>query len=358
MKKYMFIVPSLSSGGAERAVVNLSSQLAIDGEDVTVVIYFRMPDEYKVQDKVKIINLSGDEEATYNRIAYLKKIWMLRKILKKQKPDYVLPFLPQVTIHAAIAGFDMHNKIIHTLRNNPAVTPPNKIKRYLCNKITCKSWKTIVQNEKQRSYYPEKYQKKMHVLFNPVSNELININKHYKDTIRTIIAVGRLDEQKNFEMLIRAMKKSLDVHRDIQLKIYGEGQLRTSLQHLIDENKLQESVFLMGRSSDMLTVYHNADMFILSSNYEGMPNTLIEAMAVGLPCIATDCETGPADLIITNENGILFPVGREERLVEAINQLIENPFEAIAMGKKAKITVCEKCGIESITSQLRDICEA
>lgn len=353
----MFIVPSFSSGGAERAVANLSSQLAINGEDVTVVIYFRMPNEYKVNSSVKVINLSGRDEVSYNSISYPKKIWMLRNILKEQNPDYILPFLPQVTIHATLAGFDMWNKIIHTIRNNPAVTPPNKIKRYLCNKIICKSWKTIVQNEKQKEYYPQKYHKKMHVLFNPVSDEMLKCNKEYKQQIKTIIAVGRLEKQKNFEMLINAMRKLLNVHNEVQLKIYGEGELHESLQKLIYEYNLQNSVLLMGRSNDILTAYQDADMFVLSSKYEGMPNTLIEAMAVGLPCISTDCETGPADLIETDRNGILIPVGEEDFLVAAMSQMIEKPIKAIELGKNAKNSIRMKCGIESITSQLIKICE-
>lgn len=356
MKKYMFIVPSFGSGGAERAVVNLSSQLAIDGASVTVVIYFSMPNEYHIDSKVSVINLSGGDEAQYNRIPYLKKINKLRNIVKSEQPDYILPFLPQVTIHASLACFDMHKRIIYTLRNNPRFTPDNKVKRFICNMLICTSWKTIVQNERQRAFYPQIFQSKMHILFNPVSNELFSIQEKNSSRLKTIIGVGRLEKQKNFAMLIRAVGKILVEYPDVQLKIYGEGVERNNLQDLIDNLSLEEHVHLMGRSSDMLTVYQNADLYVLSSDFEGMPNTLIEAMAAGLPCIATNCETGPSDLIQDNCNGLLIDVGNEQQLVNAIQIMIKSPENAAVMGKRAKITVREKCGIESIAARLRDIC--
>lgn len=355
-KKYMFIVPSFSSGGAERAVVNLSSQLANDGENVTVLIYFTMPNEYSISSKVNVINLSGGDESEYNKIAYWKKIVRLRKIVKAVQPDYILPFLPQVTIHVALACFDMHNRIIHTLRNNPRFTPRNKVKRFICNALICTSWKTIVQNERQREFFPSVFQRKMYVLFNPVSKELLSAKKIEHSNVKTIIGVGRLEKQKNFEMLIRAVGKVVLEYPDIQLKIYGEGAERNNLRALIDQLSLQNYVHLMGRSSDMLTVYQDADLYVLSSDFEGMPNTLIEAMAVGLPCIATNCETGPSDLIRDGENGRLIQVGDEAQLINTICSMINSPENAMILGRNAKLTISEKCGIEHIAARLKSIC--
>lgn len=357
MKKYMFIVPSFSSGGAERAVSNLSSQMAIDGYDVTVVIYFSMPDEYKVDKKVKIINLSGGDETSYNKIPYLKKVLMLRKIINREDPDYILPFLPQVTIHATIAACDKKNRLIHTVRNNPAVTPPGKIKRSICNYIVCHSAKAIVQNKKQRSFFPIKFQKNMFVLFNPVSQELIELHRAYSDNPTNILAVGRLEEQKNFQMLIMAIKQISADFPNLNVNIYGEGSERDKLLDLIRKLELDNIVHLRGRSLDMKKVYSEADIFVLSSNYEGMPNTLIEAMATGLPCISTNCETGPSDLIESEKNGILIPVDDKVACAKAISKLLADSSYARLIGQNAKKTVIEKCSISVITKKLREICE-
>ena len=356
MEKYLFITPSLACGGAERAVANLSSELAAQGEDVTVLHYFTMPNEYPLDSRVKRINLSGGTEEVYNTLGYVQKIRMLRKLLRQQAPDYIFPFLPQVTIHAAIAGFDMRKRIIHTVRNNPALTPENPVKRFLCNQIICHSWKTLAQNESQRSFYPRRCQNKIYVLFNPVAQEMLEAGKISHEGGPRLIGVGRLNSQKNFPMLIRAMVPLLREHPEASLEIYGEGELRDSLREQIQTLGLSDSVRLMGRSSNMKAVYESADLFVLSSDFEGMPNTLIEAMAVGLPCISTDCETGPRDLITDGEDGILVPVGGEEALTEAVMQLLGDPERRERMGKRAKEKIRSLCAAEAIVRRLTEIC--
>lgn len=357
MKKYMFVVPSFASGGAERAVANLSSELAAQGEDVTVVIYFKMPDEYYVDSRVKVINLSGGNMEKYDSLSYLKKIRMLRHIMKEQNPDFILPFLPQVTIHTTLAGFDMHNRIIHTVRNNPALEPENKVKRNLCNLIVKRSWKTIVQNEKQRSFFSEKYRNKLFILFNPVSEELLNTTPVDNLDIKTVIGVGRLGNQKNFPLLINAFNNVAKKLPGIQLKIFGEGEEHEKLQNLICSLKAEDKITLMGRNGNMKSVYESASLFVLSSNYEGMPNTLIEAMAVGLPCISTDCETGPSDLIDNEISGLLIPVGDQTALENAIYKVLENPETAKNFGENAKKKIREVCSVSSIVNSLKQICE-
>ena len=356
MSKFLFVVPSFASGGAERAVTNLASELVRQGENVTVVKYFNMEQEYMVDERVHVINLSGGNMDVYENIGYLKKIRMLREILKAQNPDYILPFLPQVTLHTALAGFDMGKKIIHTVRNNPVVMPPNKMLRFVCNAIIRFSWKTIVQNETQKVYYPKKIHNKIYVLFNAVSAELLHIERRKIDSTYTIIAVGRLEPQKNFSMLLRGMKIVHEKHPDVILRIYGEGSLHEQLQTEIVDIGLSGIAQLMGRTNDMKSVYTSADMFVLSSDFEGMPNTLIEAMAVGLPCVSTNCPTGPTDLIENMRNGILVPLNDEKALGYAICRMIENSAEAEAMSVMARKTIREKCSAESIVKQLIRIC--
>ena len=120
------------------------------------------------------------------------------------------------------------------------------------------------------------------------------------------------------------------------LNIYGEGSLIDDLQSLINDLRLTNHIKLCGRSNNIKEVFMSTDLFILSSNAEGMPNSLMEAMAVGLPCISTDCPTGPSDIIDNEINGVLIPVDNEEALVNAINNMINNPKKAYLMGKRAK----------------------
>lgn len=358
MKKYVFIVPSLASGGAERAVANFASGLVSQEEQVTIVIYFRMKDEYPVDERVRVINLSGGDMYTYERIGYLKKVGTLRKIIKGEQPDYILPFLGQVCFHTALACFDMHGKVINTIRINPAMGPSNKWIRKLRDYIIVHSWKTIVQNEDQKHYFPKSCQERIYVLRNAVNSSLFSIERKTENQRYRIVALGRLEDQKNYPLLINAIQEVVQNRQDIVVEIYGDGARRESLNEQIETCGLENYVHLMGRTSNVNSVYEKADLYILSSDYEGMPNTLIEAMAAGVPAISTNCPTGPADIIKNHENGLLVPVNDVKSLANAIVYMMEHKEHSESMGRAGRETIKEKCSIERIVDELRSICEA
>lgn len=357
MSRYLFIVPSFSFGGAEHAVANLSNELVAQGEEVIVVIYFSTPHTYPVDSRVRIVNLSGGDEKCYNQLGYMKKLQMLRRAMLNSNADFILPFLPQVTIHAALAGIGFHGKMIHTIRNNPALTPKNPVKRYVCNYIVSHSKKSIVQNEQQRLYFPKRYKSKIHVLFNPVADDMFEITRNRDHDGINIIGVGRLEEQKNFSLLIRSMKPVIEKHSDARLYIYGTGTQEEALRSLTKSLDIESSVFFMGHTKDIKKAYANADLFVLSSDYEGMPNALIEAMAAGVPSISTDCETGPSDIIDNEENGLLVPVRNAELLAVAILRLIESPSLAEQFTEKGREKIRRICSVTSVVNKLQTICK-
>lgn len=358
MKKYVFIVPSLASGGAERAVVNFASGLVNQGEQATIVIYFRMKDEYAVDQKVRIVNLSGGDMHTYEKLSYLKKVRMLRKIVKEEQPDYILPFLGQVCFHTALACFDMHGKVINTIRINPAMGPSNKWVRKLRDFIVIHSWKTIVQNEEQKHYFPKSSQKHIYVLRNAVNSSLFDIERNAENQLYRIVALGRLEDQKNYPVLIDAIQEVVKSHQNIALEIYGEGSKREAISKQISCRGLEAYVHLIGRTNNVNSVYEKANLYVLSSDFEGMPNTLIEAMAAGVPAISTNCPTGPADIIQDSQNGLLVPMNDAQSLANAIVYMMEHKEQSEAMGRAGREAIREKCGIERIVKELRSICEA
>ena len=173
----------------------------------------------------------------------------------------------------------------------------------------------------------------------------------------TVISAGRLECQKNFPMLVRAFSDFAKDKNDVVLHIYGEGNDKDMLQDLIDKLGCGEKIKLMGRSNDLVSVYKEANLFILSSNYEGMPNALLEAMAIGLPCISTDCPTGPSEMIVSGENGLLVPVNDAEKLREAIEFMYNNRDKAEEMGQRAREHVAENYRIEKIADRFLEIVE-
>jgi len=330
-----FVIPSLSSGGAERVVSVLASSLAERNYDITVIKFFGADNEYPISKKVNVINLASGDEKKYNAIPFIKKICILRRLLKDIGAEYTVPFLPYVAVDVWLASFGLKSKYIQTVRNAPGVTPASKLRRGLRDYLVSKSYRTFVQTESQKQYFSPKTQKKIVVLPNPVSSNMFEVNEKKFDKVRRIVSVGRLIEQKNFELAVDSVCILYEQEYDVQLSIYGEGNLKKSLQEYISKKKAESFCFLKGRSDNIAQVLEQSDLFLLSSDFEGMPNCLMEAMAAGLPCVATDCETGPSDLI-DKDRGILVPVNDADAMAKALKFLIDNPDAAKQMGKQAK----------------------
>lgn len=355
MKKYLFVVPSLSKGGAERVVSLLASGLVqINGNDVTVLRYFKTENDYSVDDKVKIITLSEGYEEDYNKLNKVKVLKRVRQIIKKEAPDHIIPFLRHINLQTYLASpRKFRKKIIFTIRNSP-YEKRNKIAvihDYLINHTN----RTIVQNQKQKDYFSLEAQSRISILPNPVKTEFLEENARLDSENYIAVSSGRLLEQKNFPMLIRAFCNFACDKEDVFLHIYGEGEDKEKLQQLIDEVDCTRNIKLMGRSNDLVSIYKSVNLYILSSNFEGMPNALLEAMAIGLPCISTDCPTGPSEMIVNGENGLLVPVDDAEKMREAIEYMYNNRDKAEEMGKRAREFVSENYRIEKIVDRFLEI---
>ena len=322
--KFLFVIPSLSDGGAERVISVLASELANQGHEATILIYFKTDNEYEVSEKVKKVYLSG-YESDYDNMNYFKRLITLRKFAKAEKADFVIPFLSHVCIQTCVALFGTNNKIIQTVRNDPKTLPEGKIHRLLRDLFIKFSFKTFVQNENQKSYFDKQTQKKIFVLPNPVRGDLFDCQNKI-DTDKTIIAsAGRLNSQKNFFMLIDAFEKVFKRYKNIELRIYGhegDGKIKKQLEKHIVKKDLKNVIKLMGSTNDMKSMFESIDLYVLSSDFEGMPNSLMEAMAAGVPCVSTDCPTGPSDLIMDGENGLLVPVNDANAMSEAIEKML------------------------------------
>lgn len=324
IKRIMFVASKISGGGAERVVSVLSSAMANLGYHVDLVLYERKKDEYPISEKVNIFLLPKNEK-NENRVLYLaKKMLLLRKIIKDNKPDILIPFLAYQVEHTYIVSRGLRIPMVVTVRNNPRVDTDNEKQRKRRDWIAKHVEGVFLQTETQRDYFIEDVRKKCFVVPNPISENILSAEYVCKNQIKRLIAVGRLEEQKNFSMLISAFAEVKKIHPELTLDIYGEGCLKEKLQKQIIELGVENSVMLCGRTNDIISVLTEHDLFIMSSNYEGMPNSLMEAMGVGVPCISTDCPTGPKELIGTNERGILIAKGNKTELINAVLYAIEN----------------------------------
>lgn len=357
MSKFLFVIPTLAMGGAERVVAVLSSALSRAGQDVYVLKYFEKDNEYPVDDEVTVMNLSGGKENTYKQINVIERVWILRKLIKQVKPDFVLPFLFPVAQAVFFASVGIKTNVFQSIRISPSIAPSSKLQRFLRDYLVYRSACTFVQNDQQRQYFKPSARHKIHVLYNPVSDDLFEVCPDFSNEIYTVCTAGRLENQKNFKLLIESFTQAFASNSKTILQIYGEGNRKGELQDFIAEKGMTGRIMLMGRTNNIKEVYRKSDLFVLSSDFEGMPNALLEAMACGLPCVSTDCPTGPSDLIDNEVNGLLVPVRDSQQLSRAISYLYEHPERAREMGVKAKESIRQKCQADNIALKMIEICE-
>lgn len=328
--KIVFVTPGMTFGGAERVISILANIWCDMGHDVSMLITAtNRPPVYKMNKKIKVEYFADFNE---NGVSHFKLISAIRKFVNKEKPDSVISFMNDVCAYTIIALMGTGIPIIYSERNDPNKTNQGKVEK-ICRKIVEIGAKHIVfQTNGARTYYSNRVQRKSSIILNPVNLEKIPDRIKEEINYSEIVSVARLEPQKNQELLIDAFNIVSKNHKDVVLKIFGEGSLKNKLQNKIDELELKNRVFLMGAKPDVLKRIKESFCFVLSSDFEGLPNSLIEAMCMGMPCISTDCSPGGARELLRDNRGVVVPCGNKEELAEAINTFIENPEVAFTYG--------------------------
>ena len=352
--KIMFNTSSMGKGGAERVISILANEL-IKENDVSILVNTKENQAYTLNEKIKLLEL--DEK--YNPIALfrnIKRIWTSYKILNKEQPDIIISFLPIPSYRILFLRKLIKIPTIISDRNDPNMEYHSFISKFLMKRLYPKADGFVFQTEEQKEFFNKDIQNKSVIIYNPIKDEFLNTNKETQKE-DTIISVGRLAEQKNQKMLIEAFSKIANEYPSYKLKIFGAGPLEEKLKRQIEELKLSDRILLCGVCDDIKTELEKAKIFVLSSDYEGMPNALIEAMAVGLPVISTNCPCGgPKELIGNEKNGLLIEVGNVENLTKKMKYLIENQEDAVRMGKNAE-TIKEKLNSINILKQWKTYIE-
>ncbi len=335
IRKILFYINAIHLGGAERVMSNLASAFSTRGYQVILVTSFREDEEYSLHSNVKRLSLEDSEIKQSFIRRNVSRILKLRNICKKEKPDIVISFMGEPNFRALLATKGLPIKNIISVRADPKREYGGHIRGFLARHLLPMADGCVFQTEEAQKWFPEKLQKKSKIIFNPVKEDFYRVE--YRPILGRIVSCGRLEKEKNFAMLIDAVGALAVRHSEIQLLIYGEGSLRESLQKQIKESGMEGRIFLMGATDDVPKVLSEASVFVLSSISEGMLNALMEAMAVGVPCISTDCPCGgPRMLIDSGENGILAKNNDAAALTEALEKMLNNPMEAAALGARAK----------------------
>jgi glycosyltransferase involved in cell wall biosynthesis len=335
MDTLLFYINAINGGGAERVILQLAHHFADEGyRSVLVTSFVDEGKEYEVPDNVTRISIEQEEIKQSRLKRNISRIRALRRIVKKEKPAAVISFMAEPNFRALIATIGLKTKRIISVRNDPNREYSGRVGRFVGTHILPKADGCVFQTDDAKAWFPDKLQKKSRVILNDVKEEFFDIQR---EQTRNVISVGRLSKQKNHALLISAYASIADKHPDQNLLIYGAGALEAQLRQQITNLDLKERAFLMGPTSDVGEALSNARVFVLSSDYEGMPNCLMEALAAGVPCISTDCPCGgPRALIKDGENGLLVPIKDKEALANAIDKLLSDFDYAETIGKNAK----------------------
>ncbi|WP_310427145.1 glycosyltransferase family 4 protein [Chamaesiphon sp. VAR_48_metabat_135_sub] len=346
------IIHSLSSGGAERVLSRMANYWAEKGWEITLLNFTDESETpfYHLDDRVNHRQL-GIAEASANPMAGIlnnvTSVRGLRAAIIQSKPDAVISFMDRTNVIAILATRWLKIPILVSERNDPAMLSAGKMWELLRQWTYPFADRIVVQTERAGSYFA-KLQKLVFIMPNPVilpptettgSAPLLGAN--------SLIAVGRLVSQKGFDLLLRALAQVKDRYPEWTLTILGEGELRPELEALRQELGLEDRVHLPGRVKNPHEFLKQADIFIMSSRFEGFPNALCEAMVCGLPVISTDCPNGPREIIRDGVDGILVPTQDVPALAAAMERLMSD-YQLRQSLAKAAPEVAERFSLDKV----------
>lgn len=346
MSKIVFHLNSMEKGGAERVVNILSGRFAANGYEVLIATEWQGTDEYPLAEGVKRVHvgLEAGEDSGHGLLHgrlrnFFRRLSHLRRFLEKEQPDLVIAFAKKAIYRALLATGKTGIPVILSVRTSPVGNYDGKLDKLLIPLLYPKAAGAVFQTTEARDFFPKTLADRSVVILNPVRKEC---QGHREPAYRKkeIVQVGRLDQFKDQLILLQAMYRVHQVYPDYVLKIYGGDSgdgTKEKLQQSILEHQARDYVFLMGSVDHPEEYIGQAALFVLSSYAEGMPNALMEAMALGLPVVATDCPCGgPAELIRDGENGKLVPVKDVEAMAETMLFMLQHKEEAEAMGREAR----------------------
>lgn len=343
----IFITSALKGGGAERVMATLANRFAKKEDDVTILMVAGDACEYSLDHAVKVCTIGHASGG--NPLKQLKRIASMRSYIKAHPNATLISFSTTINMFSILASLGLKNRLILSERNDPNRCSFKGLRNFLYGL----KGEFVFQTADAAACFSEKIQQKSIVIPNPLRDDLPAPLANYSLAAqpKQIAAVGRLEAQKNHALLLNAFAGFHTVFPDYTLHLYGRGSLEEALRQQAKELGIEENVIFEGFHTDILEQLTKKAMYVLSSDYEGISNSLMEAMAMGLPCISTDCPIGGSKLVIRDgENGLLVPMHDAVCLQKAMEQIAKDAAFAGKLSANA-IKLREEFGEEIITER-------
>ena len=342
--KLLFIRDFFDYGGASKMIISVAEAMSNIGHESYVYAYGSESCPLDIPNKVQYIK--GSPYIRNRALRHLLKVGEIRKVIKYINPDLIVTFMPYPSILTMIAKLGLKKKIVISERGDPAIY--GGFIKLFGHKIISRADGAVFQTEGARDFYSGRLHDRSVIIPNAIT---IRRSKRipWNERENQIAFVGRFfNQQKRQDLMVKAFSKIAPEFPNLTLVFYGDGEDMDKIKRQVDEAQLSDKVIFAGSVSPIESFIKNAKMYVLSSDYEGIPNSLIEAMCVGLPCVATDCTPGGARLLIDNEkNGFLVPKGDAQAIADKCLKILADPESAELMGIMAQ-DICERLAPEVI----------
>lgn len=360
-RKIAFHLNCLEQGGAERVVTNLANRFVEGGYEVIIATEWYGEKEFKTDKRVRRVHvgLREGDDRKHRLIQFYLRVKYLREFLRKEKPDILVPFARKALYRGLMAAYFIKIPVLISVRTDPAGHYEERSDKIQIPILFPRADGCVFQTEGAKEFFAPRLQENSRIILNPINPKYIGVPEP-ESRSKTVVQSGRLVDFKNQPMLIRAFIEVHRKHPDYDLKIYGGDSFdgtKEILEQIIEENHAQEYVHLMGASDSLEKDMADAALFAFTSDWEGLPNALMEAMALGLPVVATDCPCGGPRTVMTHEkDGLLIPVKDQKALEDGMNRLIEDRELAERLGREAR-KIADRANEDAVYEQWRDYIE-
>ena len=367
--KICLIISSLSAGGAERVLSLMANDWAGRGHDVTLMtLASNAVDFYALDPRVTRVGLDLMRPSSHLLAGVfnnLYRLWVLRQAIRDVKPDVVVSFMAETNVLALLASRGLEPGMIVSERVDPSKHSIGTVRSWLRRRLYHRADRVVVQSERVRDWFVASGGgEQLTIIPNPVGvmNEpgagvsLVGVTGGQLNR-PTVIGLGRLTSQKGFDLLLKGFSIAVRDLREWQLVLLGEGEERSALERLAERLGLAGKVFFPGRVQTPYAIMRQADLFVLSSRYEGFPNALLEAMACALPVISFDCPSGPAEIIRDSIDGLLVPAEDVEALASTMMRLMGDPVQRARLGAQA-VHITDRFSMEKVMALWDEAVEA
>lgn len=356
-----FVITHLRCGGAERIMSVMANYWSQKGWEVTLLT---LDDDstspfFELDSRVRLTPLGIYQASSNSLVALwnnLNRIRVVRQAVRDSKPDVVISFLYLVNVLVLLATRGLGIPIIVAEHNDPLMDPVSRVWRYLRHWTYHFDAHLVMLTERACSYFPPKVRAKATVIPNPVPPVSFENETSREVTLNkpSLVAMGLFFPQKGFDMLLKAFARVKDRYPDWSLTIIGDGPLRVEMESLRDELGLRGRVHMPGLVKAPHQVFKQADLFVMSSRWEGWPTVLTEAMSCGLPVVAFDCRTGPREIIRDGVDGVLVPPQDVESLAAALAGMMSDEPKRERLASRA-VEVSERFALDKVMGRWEDL---